>query len=60
MMSAGSVKMTPPAMASPEEAAVATMLFSRMLCWRKKRRIAIETIAAGIEAETVRPTLRPR
>ena len=36
------------------------MLFSRMLCSRNILRIAIERTAAGIEAETVSPTLRPR
>ena len=60
MTSAGSVKMTPAARLSPAEAAVWTMLFSRMLCSRKSRSTAIEITAAGIDAETVRPTFNPR
>src|SRR5262249_6569899 len=43
-----------------EEAAVWTMLFSRMFDRRKKRRMAMEATAAGMEADTVMPANRPR
>jgi hypothetical protein len=52
--------MTPAASASPDDAAVWTILFSRMLDCRNRRRIAIEATAAGIEADTVIPAKRPR
>ena len=58
--SAGSVNMTPAANDSPAEAAVWTMLFSRILLRRNSLSIPIETTAAGIEAETVIPANRPR
>jgi len=45
---------------SPEEAAVWIILFSRMLDCLKRRRIAMEATAAGIEAETVMPANKPR
>ena len=59
-MSAGNVKITPAASDSPAEAAVCTMLFSRMFEVLNIRRMAIEITAAGIEADTVRPTFKPR
>ena len=58
--SAGRVKMTPAASDSPAEAAVCTMLFSRMFDRLNSRRTAIEMTAAGIDAETVMPTFSPR
>ena len=57
---AGIVKITPAASASPDDAAVWTMLFSRILERRKRRRMAIEATAAGIEADTVIPAKSPR
>src|SRR5438128_4758472 len=54
------VKITPAATASPEEAAVWIMLFSRMFERANRRRIAIDATAAGIEAETVMPANRPK
>ena len=54
------MKITPAASDSPADAAVWTMLFSRILCSRNILRIAMEITAAGIDADTVRPTLRPR
>src|SRR4029077_5215621 len=60
MSSAGSVKIAPAASPSPDAAAVCTMLFSRMLDWRKRRRTAIEMTAPGVEADTVIPAQRPR
>mgnify|MGYP003576977351 CR=1 FL=1 len=54
------VKMTPAAKASPEEAAVWTILFSRILECRKRRRIAIDATAAGIEAEPLGRTIASR
>ena len=58
-ISAGSVKITPPAMASPAEPVVCTILFSRMLTLPKPRRMLILSTAMGIEAETVRPARKP-
>ena len=60
MIRAGMVKMTPAASDSPADAAVWTMLFSRMLLLRNSRRTPIDTTAAGIEAETVMPANSPR
>src|SRR5437867_11409149 len=57
---AGIVKITPAARASPEEAAVCTMLFSRMFDSRKRRSTAIEITAAGMDDDTVIPANRPR
>ena len=57
---AGIVKITPAARLSPAEAAVCTMLFSRMLDSRNSRRIAIEITAAGMDADTVMPANIPR
>jgi hypothetical protein len=54
------VKITPAARLSPADAAVWTMLFSRMLDRRNSRSTAIEMTAAGMEAETVMPALSPR
>ena len=50
----------PPATASPAEAAVCTALFSKMLGFLKKRKIPIERIAAGIDAEVNIPSLNAR
>ena len=45
--------MAPAATASPAEAAVMTMLFSRIVPPRSIRSTPMDTTAAGIEAETV-------
>ena len=58
-ISAGSVKITPPAIDSPAEPVVCTILFSRMVTLPKARRMLMESTAMGIEAETVRPARRP-
>ncbi|MBA7639106.1 hypothetical protein ES703_46764 [subsurface metagenome] len=58
--SAGSVNITPAASDSPADAAVWTMLFSRILLRRNSLSTPIETTAAGIDAETVIPANRPR
>ena len=50
----------PPATASPAEAAVCTKLFSRMVAFLKKRKIPMEIIAAGIEAEVRMPSLNAK
>ena len=61
MYRAGMVKITPAAIDSPAEPMVCTMLFSRMVPrLRSPLRIPIEITAAGIEAETVIPTFKPR
>ncbi len=61
MSSEGSVKATPAASDSPAEPVVCTMLFSRIVPRsRSQRKSVIESTATGIDAETVRPTLRPR
>ncbi len=58
--SAGSVNATPAAIDSPAEPVVWTMLFSRTDAWPKARNRVTERTAMGIDADTVRPTLRPR
>ncbi len=58
-MSAGRVKITPPATDSPAEPVVWTMLFSRIVARPIARRRLIESTAMGMEAETVRPARRP-
>ena len=58
-ISAGRVKITPPAMDSPAEPPVCTMLFSRMVGRPKARNTEMERTAIGIEAPTVRPARRP-
>ena len=59
--SAGSVKIAPAARDSPAEPIVWTRLFSRMeSLLRITRMIPMEITAAGIEAEIVIPTRRPR
>ena len=56
---AGIVKIAPAANDSPAEPIVCTMLFSRMESFFKIIRITpIEITAAGIEADTVIPTLK--
>ena len=58
--SAGMVKMMPAASDSPAEAQVCTWFASRIDRLRKiVRNASIATAAAGIEADTVMPTLRP-
>jgi hypothetical protein len=42
------------------DAMVWTMLFSRIVPPLRRRRIAIEITAAGIDVAKVSPTLRPR
>ena len=57
----GSVKMAPAASDSPAEPIVCTILLSNMEFFLKMTlKTAIEITAAGIEAETVIPTLKPR
>ncbi len=59
--SAGRVKMAPAARDSPAEPIVCTILLSRIESRRRTMRmIPIEITAAGMEAETVIPTRRPR
>ena len=61
MNRAGRVNIAPAASDSPAEPMVCTMLFSRMEFFlRISLIIPIEITAAGIEAETVIPTRRPR
>ena len=64
-MIAGMVTPRPKAMDSPADPAVWTMLFSRMVASRPpafdhSRNSASEITATGMEALTVRPTLRTR
>src|SRR5947208_12320973 len=54
------VRTTRAARAAPEDAAVRTVLFSRMFDSRKRRSTAIEITAAGMDADTVIPANRPR
>ncbi len=59
MISPGSTKMI--AASVPAALAIVwTMLFSRIVAPLKKRRIAIEITAAGIDVAKVSPTLSPR
>ncbi len=64
--SAGMVTPTPKAIDSPAEPVVCTILFSRIVAWRRlnarvsPRKSVIERTATGIEAETVMPTLSTR
>ena len=59
--SAGRVKMVPVASAVEAEPMVCAMLASRMVgVERSARKTATAITAAGIEAEMVRPTRRPR
>ena len=58
-ISAGRVKITPPATDSPAEPVVCTMLFSRMVERPSARSRLIESTAIGIDAETVSPARRP-
>jgi hypothetical protein len=59
--SAGAVKMTPAANPSPTDATVCTILLSKIDAFLKKAlMIAIDITAAGIDAETVVPTFKPR
>ena len=58
---AGNVKIAPAATDSPAEPIVCTMLFSKIeSLLRITRIIPIERTAAGIDADTVIPTLSPR
>ncbi len=55
------VNATPPAIPSPTVAIVCTILFSKIVTLRKKtRKMAMERIAAGIEALMVVPVFRAR
>ena len=60
MTRAGMVKITPAAIDSPDEPMVCTILFSSIVEPPSFFRIAIDRTAIGIEALTVRPTVRPR
>ena len=61
MNSAGSVKIAPAARDSPAEPMVCTILFSNMESLRRiLRMMPMEMTAAGMDAETVMPTFRPR
>lgn len=61
MNKAGSVKIAPAASDSPAEPIVCTILFSSIEFLRRITRITpIEITAAGIDADTVIPTRRPR
>src|SRR5699024_5892524 len=61
MNNAGNVKITPAANDSPVDVIVCTILFSRMdVRFKIIRSTAIEITAAGIEAETVIPTINPK
>ena len=58
---AGRVKIAPAARDSPAEPIVYTILLSRMeFFFMMIRMIAMEITAAGMEADTVRPTRRPK
>src|SRR5436190_22054298 len=54
------VKTTPPAIDSPADPIVCTMLFSRIVEPPSFLRTEIASTAIGIEALTVRPARRPR
>ena len=58
----GTVKMIPAASDSPALAMVWTELFSRMETSsnRNPRKMSMDMTAAGIDAETVNPTFKPR
>ena len=58
-ISAGRVKITPPATDSPADPVVCTMLFSRMVALPRARSSEMDRTAMGIEAATVRPARRP-
>ena len=58
--STGRVKMTPAAKDSPAEPTVCTMLVSSRVPLRRALNTATPMTAAGMEAETVSPTLSPR
>ena len=57
---AGNVKITPAANDSPADAAVCTILFSKMFELIKSLRIPIDIIAAGIDAEIVIQAYKPK
>ena len=54
------MKITPAAKDSPADAAVCTILFSRIFDFLNSDKTPIEITAAGIDAETVIPANRPR
>ena len=57
----GMVKIAPPASDSPAEPMVCTILLSRIDFRRRITRMTtMEITAAGIDADTVMPTLSPR
>jgi len=57
---AGMVKTTPAATDSPALPTVCTMLLSSSVLPRRKRKKKTAMTAAGMEADTVMPTLRAR
>ena len=57
---AGIVKITPAARDSPADAAVWTILFSRILDFLNTLNIPIDITAAGMDADTVIPANSPR
>src|SRR5678815_5389853 len=59
-MSAGTIKTTPPAIDSPADPIVWTMLFSRMVEPPSFLSTEIASTAMGIDALTVRPARNPR
>src|SRR6476646_2901701 len=59
-MSAGIVKTTPPAIDSPADPIVCTMLFSRIVDPPRRFSTEIASTAIGIDALTVRQARRPR
>ena len=59
-ISAGTVKTTPPAIDSPAEPIVCTMLFSRIVDPPSFLSTEIASTAIGIDALTVRPARSPR
>ena len=54
------VKITPAAKDSPADAAVWTILFSRILDFLKNESTPMDITAAGIDADTVIPAKRPK
>ena len=60
IINAGMVYTIPPAMASPAEAAVCTMLFSKIDGFLKNFKIPMDKIAAGIEAEVSMPSFNAK
>ena len=59
MTNAGKIK-TVAEIVPAAEAMVCTMLFSRTLLSLKKRNIAMDITAAGIDVAKVKPTFKPK